>query len=223
VSRQRALQGLALTAVLALGGCAASSQAEQVRRLQARAAYERGLADLDKREAGPALAAIQEAISIDGTVPVYWNALGWIYLQLGRPEFAHGAFVKATGLDDTYADAHMNTGVALAEMSRWEEAIAAYRRALRLPTLTTPDTAYQNLGVALYNLKRYRDAEEALRFAIGLDPKMAPAYYHLGLVLVASDRREDAKTLFRRARDLAPQSPFGQAARGQLKALGEGG
>lgn len=225
MSRQRALQGLALAVAVALGGCAAASDAEQseVRRLQARAAYERGLSHLAKREAAPALTAIQEAISIDGTVAVYWNALGWIYLQLGRPGVAHGAFTKATELDDTYADAHLNKGVALAEIGRWEDALLAYRKALSLPTLTTPDTAYQNLGVALYNLKRYRDAEQALRFAIGLDPKLAAAYYHLGLVLVASDRREDAKAFFRRARDLAPQSPFGRAAGGQLKALGEGG
>ncbi len=225
MSRQRALRGLALAVALALGGCAALGNGEnaEVRRLQARAAYERGLSHLGKQEAAPALAAIQEAISIDATVPIYWNALGWIYLQLGHPEIAHGAFTKATELDDTFADAHLNTGVALAEVGRWEEALVAYRKALSLPTLTTPDTAYQNLGVALYNLKRYRDAEEALRFAIGLDPKLAAAYYHLGLVLVASDRREDAKPLFRRARDLAPRSPFGQAAVGQLKALGEGG
>jgi Tfp pilus assembly protein PilF len=224
VSRQRALQGLVLATALALAGCASTTGDQtEVRRLQARAAYERGLSHLDKREAAPALTAIQEAISIDATVPVYWNALGWLYLQLARPEVAHAAFTKATGLDETYAEAHLNTGVALAELGRWEEALAAYRKALSLPTLSTPHTAYQNIGVALYNLKRYRDAEEALKFALGLEPKLAPAYYHLGLVLVAGGRREEAKALFRHARDLAPGSPFGQAAVGQLKALGEGG
>jgi tetratricopeptide (TPR) repeat protein len=79
------------------------------------------------------------------------------------------------------------------------------------------------MGVALYNLKRYREAEEALRFAVSLEPSLDAAFYHLGLVYLAENRRDDAKLSFRRARDLSPQSPFGQAAVGQLKALGEGG
>ncbi|MGH7390977.1 MAG: tetratricopeptide repeat protein [Candidatus Rokuibacteriota bacterium] len=225
MSRQRGLQALALATALALGGCASASSEQQaeVRRLQARAAYERGLSHLDKREAAPALAAIQEAISIDGTVPVYWNALGWIYLQLGHPDVAYRAFSRAVELDGTWAEAQLNAGVALAEMGRWEEALAAYRKTLNIPGLSTPHSAYQNMGVAFYNLKRYGEAEEALRFAIGLEPKLTAAYYHLGLVLAATGRPEAAKGLFRKARDLAPQSPFGAAAVGQLKALGEGG
>jgi len=224
VSRQRAFLVVALAAALALGGCAGLSEQEaETRRLQARSAYERGLAHLAKREAAPALTAIQEAASIDGSVPVYWNAMGWIYLQLGHPDVAYRAFAKAVELDGTYAEAQLNVGIALAEMSRWEDALAAYRKAVALPTMSTPQTAYQNMGVALYNLKRYREAEEALRFSIGLDSKLEAAYYHLGLVLVASGRREEAKAVFRQARDLAPLSPFGQAAVGQLKALGEGG
>jgi len=224
VSRQRALGGLALAAALALGGCAgAAADQEEVRRLQARAAYERGLGHVQKREAAPALTAIREAVSIDPTVPVYWKALGLIYLELAQPHVAYSAFMKATALDDTYADAHMYVGVALSELGRWEDALVAYRKAISLATLTTPETAYHNAGVALYNLKRYQEAEQALRFAIGLDPKLAGAYYNLGLVFVGSGRREDAKALFRQARDLAPRSPFGEAAAGQLKALGEGG
>jgi Tfp pilus assembly protein PilF len=221
VSRRGAVWLMALLASVWLGGCGA--RLTEVQRLQARATYERGLAHLERKEAALALSAIQEAIAIDDSVPVYWNALGWLYLQLGRPDLALGPFARATQLDESYAEAQANAGIALAEMARWEEAVAAYRKALSLPTLPTPHTAYQNLGVALYNLKRYREAEEALRFAISLEPTLDAAYYHLGLVYLAGERRDDAKLAFRRARDLAPQSPFGQAAVGQLRALGEGG
>src|SRR5262247_970758 len=90
VSRQRAFFVVALAAALALGGCAGLSEQEaETRRLQARAAYERGLAHLSKREPAPALTAIHEAVTIDGSVPVYWNAMGWIYLQLGHPDVAY--------------------------------------------------------------------------------------------------------------------------------------
>ena len=52
---------------------------------------------------------------------------------------------------------------------------------------------------------------------------MASAYYHLGLVLVKAGRRDEARTAFRQARELAPETPLGLAASEHLKALGEGG
>ena len=169
------------------------------------------------------MGAFREAITLDPNVPVYHNALGLLYLELSRPDLALAEFKTATGIDETYADAHLNTGVALAEAGRWEEAVTAYRKAVAIPTLSAAPAAYQNLGLALYHLKRYREAEEALRFALSLDPRMEAAYYNLGLLFVAEGRPEDAKAAFRRTRDLAPQSPFGQAAVLQLKGLGDGG
>ena len=212
---------LAVLAAVAAAGCATTDQAREVQRLQARAAYERGLSHIRDREPALALSAFQQAVSLDDSVAVYWNALGWLYLQLGRLGEALTHFTKATELDPNYAEAHMNVGIALAEAGRWEEAVPAYRRALAMPTLATPHVAYQNLGLALFHLKRYREAEETLRLAIRLDPQMSAAYYNLGLVLAAQDRQTEARAAFRRAVELAPQSPFGQAAAERLKALGE--
>jgi cytochrome c-type biogenesis protein CcmH/NrfG len=42
-------------------------------------------------------------------------------------------------------------------------------------------------------------------------------------VLVAENRRDEARAAFRQARQLAPDTPFGQAARERLRALGEEG
>jgi Tfp pilus assembly protein PilF len=210
--------GLALT--LGLASCAGPTEVD---RLHARSTYERGLTHLQERQVSLAVSSIREAIALDPTNPIYHNSLGTIYMQLLRPDRALEEFTRATELDPSYGEAFVNTGSALAEMRRWDEAVVAYRRALALPTLSVPHIAYQNLGLALYHLKQYRQAEEALRFAIGLDSQMEGGYYNLGLVLLAQHRKEEAKVAFRRARDLAPQSDFGRAARGQLKALGEGG
>jgi Flp pilus assembly protein TadD len=67
------------------------------------------------------------------------------------------------------------------------------------------------------------EAEGALRFAINLDPDMSSAHYNLGLVLVAANRKDEARSAFLRARQLAPESAFGQAAAERLKALENGG
>jgi tetratricopeptide (TPR) repeat protein len=128
---------------------------------------------------------------------------------------------KAVEIDPGLADAHFHLGTALAESRRWEDAVAAYRRAVALPTLTVPAYAHQNLGLALYHTRKYAEAEQALRYALNLDPDLQAAYYNLGLVLTARKRPEEAKGSFRRARELAPDTPFGQAAMERLRAMGD--
>lgn len=222
MSRRR-ITGVALIgAALTVAGCA-TGQPSEVDRIRAQAAYERGLANLGERQPGPALSALQEAIAADPTVPRYHDGFGILYLGLGQIDQAVERFRKAIELDPKFADAHFHLGTALAEVRRWEDAVASYRTALALPTLTVPDYAHQNLGLALYHLKRYREAEQALRLAIGLDPGLQGAYYHLGLVLAAENRRDEAKAAFRQVRTLGPDTTFGQAARDRLTDLGEGG
>ena len=222
MSRQWGLHLAGLLVALWLGGCVSAEKAA-VQRLQAKAAYERGMTHYGEKRGALALEAFREAIALDPTVPSYHNWLGRLYLDLRRPDLATQRFQDATRLDSSYSEAFTNLGVALDELGRSDEAVAAYRKAIALPILADPQLAYHNLGLALFHLKRYREAEEALRFAISLNPALEGPYYNLGLVLLAQGRKEDARLAFRRARDMAPQSPFGQAARGQLKALGEGG
>lgn len=223
VSRQRG-SWCAPLVIVALVGCATpAARVDEMQRLQARAAYERGIQSFAEKKAPAALSAFQEAIGLDGAVALYHNALGALYLELRRPDLALEAFRTATKLEPGYADAHLNTGIALAEAERWEEAVAAYRKALALPTLTVPHVARQDLGLALYHLERYAEAEAELRFALSLEPQMVAGYYNLGLVLVAEGRREEAKAAFRTARELGPQSPFGRAAGDRLRDLGDGG
>ena len=198
--------GCRLGLALVLAGVVAcssgsSAPAPHTQRLQARATYERGLAYLGDGQAGLALGALREAVALDGTVPVYHNALGLLLLGLRRPDMAAESFQRALALDPAYADAYLNFGTALAEMGRWQEAEPQYRKALTLPTLTAESVARQNLGLALYHLRQYPEAERELRFAIALDPRMEAAYYNLGLVLVATGRLTDARAAFRHVRD----------------------
>jgi Tfp pilus assembly protein PilF len=212
-----------VSAALITSGCAkpATHQITEVQKLQARAAYERALTYIADKQASPALAALKEAVDIDGSVTLYRNLLGLLYLDLQRPELALEQFQKVVEIDPKMADGWFHRGVALSEMRRWDEAIESYRKAVALPTLSVPDLAHQSLGMALYNVRRYSEAEQALRFAINLDPQLQAAYYNLGLVFAAEERRDEARAAFRRARQLAPDSPFGEAARDRLKALGE--
>ena len=224
MSRRHGIYSALLLSALSLVGCAsaASQQAAEVQKLQAREAYDRALSHLNDKQPAPAVTALMQAINVNPTSALYRDTLGLVMLDLGQPDKALERFKQAVELDPNYADAHFHMGTALAETRQWADAVKSYRRALELPTLTIPESANQNLGLALYHLKRYQEAEQTLRFAIKLDPKMQLAYYNLGLVLVAEERREEAKAVFRQARQLGPDSPVGQAAQDRLKALGEG-
>ena len=79
---------VALTVLLALTACAASRQAAEVKRLQARAAFERGVRHIEEREATQAVTALREAISLDPKSAVYRDTLGLVYTQLQRPDLA---------------------------------------------------------------------------------------------------------------------------------------
>jgi superkiller protein 3 len=210
---------LMLTAV---GGCSLGRISE-MQRLQAQNSYERGLAQASQGQSALALSSFQEAVSLNPKSGLYRDALGLLLLDLGRVEPSVNELKEAIELDPNRGDTYFHLGTALAEGRHWEEAVAAYRKAISLPTLSVLDLAYQNLGLALFHLNRFREAEEALRFALSLDPNLQAAYYNLGLVLTAQKRPEEAKAVFRRARQIAPETTFGQAAVERLKALGDGG
>ena len=216
-------RGVALAlSVLFLTACA-SGQVSESDRFRAQAAYERGLTHLRDRQPSAALGALKEAVSVDPNVASYRDTLGVLYLELGRPDLAIEQLRKAVLLDPRLAEAHFHLGTAYAESGQWEDAVTSYRMALSQPTLAIPDLVHQNLGLALYHLKRYPEAESSLRFALSLDPKLQAGYYNLGLVLMAESRPQEARAAFRQARELAPETPFGQAAGERLKILGEGG
>jgi Tfp pilus assembly protein PilF len=217
-----------LVLLLLLAGCATKpatgvQDTREMKVLQARSAYDRGVKHLEARETVAAFNAFREAVLIDDTVAQYHDALGVALLQLQRPDVALAHFERALALDPTFSNALFHVGLTLTEMRRWAEALGTLKKAVATPTLPVPQLAWQALAIAMLNLGQLTEAEGALRFAINLDPDMSSAYYNLGLVLVASNRKAEARTAFRRVRELAPESAFGQAAAERLKALGNGG
>ena len=243
MSRRRPVLAM-LALVVTLAGCAtapSSSRVEdtkEMRALQARSAYERGTAAMRQQQYGLAVMAFQEAAQLAPDVAVYADAMGIVLLNMRQLDGALAWLTRAVELDPAFGDAHFHRGTALAQSARFEEAVAAYRKALTLPTLTVPDAAHHNLGYALFALKRHREAEASLRFALDIASQETPQddaqrqaqrqtvsqmHLNLGLVLAAEGRKDEAKAELRRARDLAPNSQPARDAAEQLKALGEEG
>ncbi len=213
---------LALSGAVSFVGCRSAQDAE-VRKLQARANYERGLKDIYEQRVSIGLIGLREATELDPDNPTFRNSLGVVLLNIGQVPEAQVEFRKAIELDPQYAEAYHNLGLALAQQGKAEEAIASYRKALSLPLYPSPEVAYYNMGNAYFYLGKRKEAEEAYRAAIQLAPRLAVAYLRLGQVLNVEGRKDEAKVAFRKAKELDPVSPAGQAATEALKLLGEGG
>lgn len=213
---------IAVTFLAVVGGCATKKEME-VRRIQARNAYDQAGQNIREGRVSLGLASLQEAVELDPENPLYRNAVGVVQLQLRRWPEAQAAFEKAIELDPQYAEAYHNLGLALASQDRLDQAIASYRKALTFPTYPSPELAYHNLGQAYLRQGKLREAEEALRQAIQLEGKNQFSHYLLGVILAEAGRKQEARASFIFARDLDPNSPVGRLTVDALKTLGEGG
>ncbi|MCM2328486.1 MAG: tetratricopeptide repeat protein [Lysobacter sp.] len=98
-----------------------------------------------------------------------------------------------------------NLGFALQHLKRWDEAAAAYVRAMQLnPSFVE---ARVNLGNCLQEMKRFEEAELAFRDAVRLNPGLFQAHYNLGLLLRRKDRWTESVESLRAAHALAPADP----------------
>jgi Tfp pilus assembly protein PilF len=209
--------------MLALASGCATTQDEEVRKLQAKNTYDNAVRSLTGNRLALGMASLKEAIQLDPSNAQYHNTLGLVYLNLGRPVDGQAEIQAAIDLDTSNPDYQHNLGIALAQQGKFEDAIVAYKKALSFPTYATPEVAYYNMGEAFIRLRKSQEAVESFQAAIQMEPVMVAAHYGLGLALSQAGRREEAKAAFRHARDLDPTSPFSELAKNALKQLGDGG
>ena len=71
---------------------------------------------------------------------------------------------------------------------------------------------YLNFGWALFRARtgRIEEAKEYLRSALKINPRLAKAYYYLGLIAKQEDNEQQAETYFRRAAELDPEDKSAQ-------------
>jgi TolB-like protein len=118
----------------------------------------------DMATAGPlAERAAQAAIVADGEDPWAHHVLGCVYLYRRRFEDSLAEFELALRLNPNFSLAQGYHGLALSYCGRWEEAIVAAGRALRL----SPRDPYSAIycGIAAYAHFVGRNYDEAMRLA----------------------------------------------------------
>ncbi|QDP19747.1 tetratricopeptide repeat-containing sulfotransferase family protein [Sphingomonas xanthus] len=109
---------------------------------------------------------------------------------------ALAAIVKASPND---AKAHWRLAEALREAGDNGGAIQVIGRAGQLDN--RDPFIFTTMGVIFGNLNDLAKAEQAFRYAVSVDPRHAPAYLNLGILLEQGNRLDDLKVLIRQMAD----------------------
>ncbi|HPR90556.1 MAG TPA: tetratricopeptide repeat protein [Synergistaceae bacterium] len=95
------------------------------------------------------------------------------------------------------AVAYNNLGVAYRRLGRFDEAVAAYKKALALdPSL---GAIHRNLGVALMKTGVWSEAREAFSRALQIEPTHATTHVNLGVVCINMGLFDDAVNVLKQA------------------------
>lgn len=173
---------------------------------------------LRENDADAALDHLQRAYRLDPLNREVVALLATVHRKLGRPEDAETFALCARGLphatrardplldevDALAVSARACTarGNRLAAAGKYEEALDAYRRALRAHEPTAVD--YANAGAALARLKRYDEAVVEFKKALGINPDEVFAHNNLGLTYLWMNDDDNAETHLNRALELQP-------------------
>jgi len=153
---------------------------------------------------------LAKAVEADPT-----GALARFYL--GRAEFnqkhfdqAARAFTECLKLDPKNVKAADNLGLTYEALGKTEEAIAAYRAAIRFQTgAPTPAASpYLNLGSLLVENLRADEALQYLVPAAQMLPSDSRAHRELGKTYLLLNRFDEAQIELRKAEELSPENPL---------------
>ena len=143
-----------------------------------------------------------------------WFERGFVFQQNKNLEEALRCYDEVIHLgsdEQILAITYSNRGVLFDDFKRYEEAEAAYRKAIELNPAYA--TAYSNLGNLLSDekLERYEEAEAAYRKAIELNPGLEYSHLNLGQLYFDTGKYADAIHIFSKAIDF--DSNFGRCYR----------
>jgi TolB-like protein/Tfp pilus assembly protein PilF len=114
---------------------------------------------------------------------------------------AERRFRAAIELNPSHATAHQQYSFYLANTGRFDEALAAARRAQELDPLSLVTSA--NVGLVYFRARRNDEAITQLRHTLEMDPRFGYAHLCLGLVYAQNDMAEQAIREFQTAKALS--------------------
>ena len=120
-----------------------------------------------------------------------WCNLGFVLKELGQPEAAQDACLKALTLAPDNPIVHCNLGLLALDRKDPGYALTHYRKALALDPANVP--ALSGLSAALGRLGRLPEALEADELALRQEPARAELHLNRGYTLMRSGRLPEAE------------------------------
>lgn len=121
------------------------------------------------------------------------------------------AYEKFLDYQPTAANAAFNYAYYLARDARFEAAVQAYERALRLG-IDTPEEVHLNIAnICMDHLQDHDEAKRHLNAALELNPAYASAYHNLGNLAEQEGDREEAARCFGQCLSLDPGHDYALA------------
>ena len=114
---------------------------------------------------------VDRAVELNPNSAFAWNNRGWTYQYGGRDEEAVRSFertIRLSPLDPLLYTTFTGMGIAFLKLQRFDEAVAAAKKALRKNQ--TFSTTYRCLAAALAHLGRDAEAREAAARLLELEP-----------------------------------------------------
>jgi superkiller protein 3 len=143
--------------------------------------------------------------------------MGDVYVKKGDLAAAEKAYLASIEIDPSQPGPYAALATIYNEQRKFDEATKMGAKATELLGASggTDPTALFNQGVIYWNQGKAAEAKVEWEKAIKLDPKMADAYYYLGMANLNLGKIPEAKTSFNEYLKLAPS---GQHA-GTVKAI----
>ncbi|MEL0093043.1 MAG: tetratricopeptide repeat protein [Pseudomonadales bacterium] len=160
----------------------------------------------DQAEPPMVLAFLDEAVAEDPENVALLYYRGMMGQQLGRMDILERDLSQVLTINPEHADAMNALGYTLADQTdRFDEALALITKALAL----RPDEPafIDSMGWVLFRLGRFEEARSQLERAYQLFPNDEVAS-HLGEVLWMMGKKREAKKVWRKAKEQAPDSPY---------------
>lgn len=135
---------------------------------------------------------------------LFWY--GQLQMLLKRHTRALELFREVARDNPRHQQAWSCIGFLLAEREQFDEAVAAFARALALDPKDAP--SHFNVAFLLQRLGRHEEAVAAFERTIAVDPATDRAWYGMGVSLAKLDRLELAAEKLGEAARLQPMNPY---------------
>jgi Flp pilus assembly protein TadD len=130
--------------------------------------------------------------------------IGWTFHQRRDYVGAEAIYRREIEANPANANAWCFLGILYYDLSRFEDSVQAYGRALEVK----PEfpVALSNLANSLGALERFEEAEASVRKALELNPKYPTAWNNLGALLVKQGKFREATETFEKSLELMPDN-----------------